>query len=199
MLADEQAAGRLRIRPGLVVLSAEGLPAGEYRRIAEAFGAKVRHGYAATECPFLSYSCPEGWLHVNTDWLTFEPGDADHRPLPLREPAPRHPGPGPGRRHPHLPTRDGEQVRLAPLVFGGLADRSPGIERFQLIQTTPTTVRLRLRPTAGADPEQVWKALHRQIEGLLADHGQGGVTVERADDPPEQTAGGKYRTAIPLA
>src|SRR5688572_25116999 len=82
LLAGEQEAGRLRIRPVLLVLSAEGLPTGEYNRIANAFGAKVRHSYAATECPFLSYSCEHGWLHVNSDWVVLEPVDADHRPVP---------------------------------------------------------------------------------------------------------------------
>ena len=82
LLTDEQEAGRLHIHPALVVPAAEGLPDREYARIAAAFGALVRHSYAATECPFLSYSCTEGWLHVNSDWVLLEPVDADHRPLP---------------------------------------------------------------------------------------------------------------------
>lgn len=82
LLATEQEAGRLHINPALVVLSAEGLPAGEYDRIATAFGAKVRHSYAANECPFLSQSCQHGWLHLNSDWAILEPVDADHQPVP---------------------------------------------------------------------------------------------------------------------
>lgn len=235
MLADEQAAGRLRIQPGLVVLSAEGLPEGEYRRIAEAFGAKVRHGYAATECPFLSYSCPEGWLHVNADWLTFEPVDADHRPVPPGEeshtvlvsnlanrvqPILRYdlgdriltrPDPCPcGNPPPAIrvrgraadvltfPTRDGEQVRLAPLVFGGLADRTPGVERFQIVQTTPTNLRISVRAAAGADPDRVAHALHAELTRLLADHQLHHITVEPAAEDPEPSPAGKYRSIVPL-
>ena len=82
LLASEQEAGRLTIQPVAVILSAEGLSAGEYARISAAFGAKVRQGYAATECPFLSYSCQEGWLHVNSDWAILEPVDANHEPVP---------------------------------------------------------------------------------------------------------------------
>jgi phenylacetate-CoA ligase len=85
LLATEQEAGRLRIAPVLVVLAAEGLPLPEYERIARAFGATVRHSYAASECPFLSYSCQENWLHVNADWAILEPVDADHRPVPPGE------------------------------------------------------------------------------------------------------------------
>lgn len=80
LLASEQEAGRLRIRPVLVVLSAEGLALTDQDRIAKAFDAKVRDSYAATECPFLSYRCEHGWLHVNRDWVVLEPVDADHRP-----------------------------------------------------------------------------------------------------------------------
>ena len=87
LLADEQEAGRLHIHPALVVAAAEGLPDREYARIAAAFGALVRHSYAATECPFLSYSCTEGWLHVNSDWVLLEPVDADHRPVAAGQPS----------------------------------------------------------------------------------------------------------------
>ena len=66
----------------LLALSAEGLRTSEYERIARAFDAKVGNSYAATECTFLSYSCEEGWLHVNADWVIVEPVDADHRPVP---------------------------------------------------------------------------------------------------------------------
>lgn len=82
LLAAEQEAGRLNIRPTLVVLSAEGLPDDEYARIAATFATKVCQSYAATECPFLSYSCSHGWLHVNSDWAIIEPVDADYRPVP---------------------------------------------------------------------------------------------------------------------
>jgi phenylacetate-coenzyme A ligase PaaK-like adenylate-forming protein len=82
LLATEQQTGRLHIDPALVALSAEGLPPSEHDRIATTFGAKVRQGYAANEAPFLSYSCPRGWLHVNSDWAILEPVDADHQPVP---------------------------------------------------------------------------------------------------------------------
>lgn len=51
-----------------MTVTAEGLAAHEYDRIAKAFNTKVRNGYAANECPFLSYGCEHGWQHVNSDW-----------------------------------------------------------------------------------------------------------------------------------
>ncbi|TDC71420.1 phenylacetate--CoA ligase family protein [Streptomyces hainanensis] len=85
LLADERRAGRLRVEPALMVLSAEGLPVDQYRRIADVFRVRVGHSYAATECPFLSYSCDHGWYHVNSDWLVLEPVDAEYRPTPPGE------------------------------------------------------------------------------------------------------------------
>ena len=236
LLAGEREAGRLRIDPALLVLSAEGLPAAEYGRIARAFGAKVRHSYAATECPFLSYSCAHGWLHVNGDWVVLEPVDAEYRPTPpgeqshtvlvsnlanraqpilrydLGDSVVQRPDPCPcGNPLPavrvegrvadtlRFPGADGGQVGLAPLAFGTLLDRVPGVEGWQIVQAAPAHLRLRLRPAAGTDPDRAWRTAEAGLARLLAEHGLGHVAVERAVEPPEQSPGGKYRRIIPLA
>lgn len=234
LLASEQEAGRLHLNPALVVLSAEGLALGEYDRIAKAFNAKVRHSYAATECPFISYSCAHGWLHVNSDWLVLEPVDADYRPVPLGEqshtvlisnlanrvqpiirydlgdailqrpdacpcgnPLPAVRVQGRAADVLTFPTERGEQVKIAPLAFE--FDHIRGVELFQIVQTAPTSLRVRLRPATGADPDRVWQAVHTAIARLLTGHKLDHVTVERAEEPPEQSPGGKYREIIPLS
>jgi phenylacetate-coenzyme A ligase PaaK-like adenylate-forming protein len=235
MLASEQEAGRLHIEPVLLALAAEGLAAGEYERIARAFNAKVGNSYAATECPFLSYGCKHGWLHVNSDWVAFEAVDAYYMPVPAGEqshtvlisnlanrvqPILRYdlgdsilerPDPCPcGNPLPAIRVQGrsaevltllnvrGEKVRLAPLAFGTVADRIPGIERFQIVQTAPTTLRLRIRPAAGADPEGAWRTLEAGIKRLLSEQGLNQVILERGEEPPEQSPGGKYQQVIPL-
>ncbi|MFC7590800.1 hypothetical protein ACFQYP_49310 [Nonomuraea antimicrobica] len=87
LLAGEAEAGRLRIDPALMVLSAEGLPLPEHTRIAAALNAKVRTSYAANECPFLSYGCEHGWMHLNADWAILEPVDEQYRPVPAGRPS----------------------------------------------------------------------------------------------------------------
>jgi len=233
MLADEQEADRLRINPVLVVLSAEGLARGEYDRIAIAFKAKVREGYAATECPFLSYSCEHGWLHINSDWVVFEPVDADYRLVPpgkqshtvlvsnlanrvqpilrydLGDSVLQRPDPCPcgnplpairvqGRAADVLTfsTERGERVSIPPLAFE--IDHIPGVELFQIVQTTPRGLQMRFRSAGGADPDQVWQAARAAIAHLLAEHGLDQVTIEHTGEPPKQSPGGKYRTVIPL-
>lgn len=233
LLAGEQEAGRLNIRPVLMVLAAEGLPISEYDRITKAFGTKVENSYAATECMFLSYGCRERWLHVNSDWAVLEPVDADYRPVPPGEqshtvllsnlanrvqPILRYdlgdsivmrPDPCPcgnplpairvqGRSADVLtfPTEGGERVSIPPLALE--VDQVPGVELSQIVQTTPTSLRVRLRPASGADPERAWQAVRSEITRLLAAHKLDHVMVERAEEPPEQSPGGKYRTIVPL-
>lgn len=234
LLASEQEAGRLHIDPALVTVTAEGLPADEYGRIARAFNTKVGNSYAATECSFLSYSCAHGWLHVNSDWVVLEPVDADYRPTPPGEPSHtvllsnlanrvqpilrydlgdrivQRPDPCPcgnplpairvqGRSADVLTFRSerGAPVAIAPLAFSSLVDRTPGAELFQIVQTAPTSLRVRLRAAPGTDPDRVWQAVHAGIARLLAEHRLDQVTVERAEEPPEQSPGGKYREVIP--
>ncbi|MHB1216420.1 MAG: TolC family protein [Thiobacillus sp.] len=87
-------------------------------------------------------------------------------------------------------------VAIAPLAFGSLADRTPGVELFQIVQTAPTTLRVRLHAMAGTDPDRVWQAVQGEIARLLADHKLGHVAVERAEEPPQQSPGGKVRMVI---
>lgn len=95
-------------------------------------------------------------------------------------------------------TEAGEQVSIAPLALSTLIERIPGIDLFQIVQTTPTNLRVRLRLAAGADLDQVWQAVQTDITRVLAEHKLGHVTVERAEEPPERSLGGKYRTIVPL-
>ena len=235
LLAGEQEAGRLDISPVLLSLTAEGLLDHEYERIAKSFGAKVRNGYAANECMFLSYSCAHGWLHVNSDWLVFEPVDADYRAVPPGQPSHtvlltnlanrvqpilrydlgdsilQRPDPCPcGNALPAIRVHgraadvltfpaDGERVTIVPLVFGTLLDRIPGIEQFQIVQTTPTSLRVRLRPETGTDKgRRLWQEVTIELTRVLAAHKLDHVSLERAEEGPEQSAGGKYREVIPL-
>ena len=236
LLASEQEAGRLHINPVLVLLTAEGLALNEYDRIASAFNAKVGNSYVASECPFLSYSCEQKWLHVNADWVVFEPVDADYRPVPpgvqshtvlisnlanhvqpilrydLGDSVLLRPDPCPcGNPLPAirvqgraadmlaLPSNSGERITMPPLLFGASIYHIPGIEQFQIVQTAPTSLRVRLRLATGTDPDRVWQSVNGAIRGLLARHRLDHVMLERAEELPEQAAGGKYREVIPLS
>ncbi|AHH97868.1 coenzyme F390 synthetase [Kutzneria albida] len=234
-LAGEQEAGRLHIRPAMVLPGGETVSDQARQRIATAFGAMVRPAYMATECALLAFSCGHGWYHVNADWVVVEPVDADHRPVPPGQPSHTalisnlanrvqpilrydlgdgmlvRPDPCPcGSPLPAirvqgraadlvtLPAASGDTVGLSPMLFGTLLDRVPGVERYQLVQTAPDRLRVRLRPKIGADGDQVWRTVQEELSRLLAEHRVGGVRLERGEEAPEQASSGKVRRIIPL-
>ncbi|MGW0773621.1 hypothetical protein ACWD01_08185 [Streptomyces sp. NPDC002835] len=96
-----------------------------------------------------------------------------------------------------FPRRGGGTVRIVPMAFETLLESLPDIDLFQIVQTTATTLRVRIRPAAGADQERLWNAVRTGLCALLTDHRTDRVRIERAHEPPEQSPGGKYRVVIP--
>lgn len=88
-------------------------------------------------------------------------------------------------------------VQVAPLAFGSLVDRVPAVTTFQIVQTAPTRLRVRLDTTADADPTLVRYRVLREIQGLLASYHLGHVTVDLDSQPPHRAPGGKLRTVLP--
>ena len=87
-------------------------------------------------------------------------------------------------------------MTIPPLAFD--LDEVPGVALFQIVQSAPGTLRIRLRLTAHANVESAWDAAEGRLARLLRDHGLDDVRVERGTEPPEQSPGGKYRAIIPL-
>lgn len=85
LLAGEQEAGRLHLRP--VVVEASGESFADRSRVAAAFGPGVYNVYAASEFSPIALECSRGWLHVNSDWAILEPVEADYRPTPAGQPS----------------------------------------------------------------------------------------------------------------
>ena len=82
LLAEEQAAGRLAIRPAALWSGGEGLSPSARREIERVFGCLLQNEYGASECLAIAHGCREGWLHVDADWVVLEPVDGDYRPTP---------------------------------------------------------------------------------------------------------------------
>ena len=80
LLGDEQAAGRLHIRPTVLEMGGESTSLEARTRLAGIFGRPVHEVYACTEFLSMAVDCAEGWLHVSSDWVILEPVDADLRP-----------------------------------------------------------------------------------------------------------------------
>lgn len=95
-----------------------------------------------------------------------------------------------------IPTPHGDRVLIPPLALD--VAHVPGVERFQIVQRTPTSLHVRLALAANAESGRVWQEVRAAITCLLAGRGLENVAVELAATPPEQSPGGKYRTVIPL-
>ncbi|MDO9167032.1 MAG: phenylacetate--CoA ligase family protein [Rhodoferax sp.] len=85
LLAGEQAAGRLHLKPVLVESAGESMTADAGSRMAAAFGCEIHNAYGASEFPCFALSCSHGWLHVSSDWAILEPVDENFRPTPAGE------------------------------------------------------------------------------------------------------------------
>lgn len=95
-----------------------------------------------------------------------------------------------------FPGEHAEHVSIPALMFE-IADTA-GVEQFQIVQIAPTTLRVRLRLTTGAAPDDVWPAVHAELTRVLGERHLTHVTVERAEELPQPSPGGKYRAVIPL-
>jgi hypothetical protein len=89
-------------------------------------------------------------------------------------------------------TPGGQIIRLLPMALATVIEETPGVERFQAIQTTPEQLTVRLQATG--DAEVVWMAVRRRVQAYLASQGLETVAVERADEPPAPNPrSGKFR------
>jgi phenylacetate-coenzyme A ligase PaaK-like adenylate-forming protein len=82
MLAEEQASGRLRLRPREIWTGGECLDPATRARLQSAFGCAVRNSYGSSEFLPIAWECQHLNLHVNSDWVILEPVDVERRPVP---------------------------------------------------------------------------------------------------------------------
>ncbi len=81
LLAEEQAAGRLRITPRAVMSASEVLTQVARARIRAAFAAEPFNVYAATETAGIASECEYHRLHLYEDLVITEIVDEDNRPV----------------------------------------------------------------------------------------------------------------------
>jgi phenylacetate-coenzyme A ligase PaaK-like adenylate-forming protein len=91
-------------------------------------------------------------------------------------------------------TLGAQTIRLLPLALGTVIEETPGVHRFQAIQTDATTITVRLQVTSGTDQVQVWTALTQRLTAYLSTQGVPSIRIERDPEPPHaDPVSGKYR------
>lgn len=231
LLAEEQLAGRLQINPILVLPTGETLTPYTREQIQLAFQANVRQNYGASELPVIAYDCGKGGLHVNEDWVVFEPVDEEFQPVPPGQASHKvlitnlanrvqpviryelgdsvivNPEPCPcgsplpsisveGRNDDILrfANQQGQSIPIMPMALWSVIKDTPGVFRFQAIQTAPGQLKMRLQAKIKDEEEQVWKLVEGRTHDFLASHGLGDVTIVRAPElPAPNPINGKFR------
>lgn len=82
LLADFEG---LRIHPDVVVTGGELLTDDIRRKLEGRFGCYVQTHYSCTEGGEIACECEEKHLHINEDWVIFEPVDSGNNPVPFGE------------------------------------------------------------------------------------------------------------------
>ncbi len=89
---------------------------------------------------------------------------------------------------------DGTLVPVLPLALWSVMKETPGVQRFQAIQTAPDQLQVRLEIKSSADTDIVWNSLQQQIHTYLARQGLDNVQLALASEPPmRDPRSGKFR------
>ena len=231
LLAQEQLEGRLNIHPSIVISSAEPLSPENRALIQQAFGVPPRNNYGCSEGGVMGYECNHGRMHINADWVLFEPVDADHNPVPAGQlsdrtlitnlanrvmPIIRYEL---GDRVTLLPEKcdcgitlpvvkvegrtdeilrfrssNGQSIPVLPLALWSVLKETPGVLKFQAIQTAPDVLKIRLEAKHAEECEQVWKQVYSNAFDYLHKQGLENVQILRAEEPPmRDPKSGKFR------
>jgi phenylacetate-coenzyme A ligase PaaK-like adenylate-forming protein len=93
-----------------------------------------------------------------------------------------------------FPSSRGEAVRILPLPLVTVAEETPGLASCQLVQTAPSTLRVRMSVTPPAQRPVVWESLRRRVQAYLASQGAGPVRIDEAPEEPQlHPRSGKFR------
>jgi phenylacetate-coenzyme A ligase PaaK-like adenylate-forming protein len=231
LLAQEQLEGRLHIQPVLVLPTGETLTTSVRSEIQSAFHAHVRQNYGSSELPVIAYDCGKGGLHVNEDWVVFEPVDESYQPVPPGQASQKVLITNLANRvQPFIRYEMGDSITVSPepcacgsilpsitvegrnddiLRFSNLAGRripimpmalwsvikdTPGVYRFQAIQTAAEQLKVRLQTKIADEEVQVWEMVKQRIQKYFEHHGLGNVQIVHApESPAANPISGKFR------
>jgi phenylacetate-coenzyme A ligase PaaK-like adenylate-forming protein len=91
-------------------------------------------------------------------------------------------------------SRNGTSIRVLPLALWSVIKETPGLLRFQAIQTGPAKLAIRLETKKLDDTNGVWQVLEQRVHDYLTLQGLVEVSVEQDATPPTRDArSGKFR------
>lgn len=231
LLAQEQMEGRLNIHPSIIISSAEPLSDENRSLIQEAFGVPARNNYGCSEGGVMGYECKQGNMHINADWIIFEPTNNNHEPIGANQLSDRtlitnlanHVMPiiryelgdrvslssescscgitlpvakVEGRTDEILrfATTGDEIVPIIPLALWSVIKETPGILRFQAIQTANDALKIRFEGKLNYERASAWEILKFRVNEYLASQNLANVKIiEDTELPMRDPKSGKFR------
>jgi phenylacetate-coenzyme A ligase PaaK-like adenylate-forming protein len=99
-----------------------------------------------------------------------------------------------------LPQVGGGDAVLLPMAVATVVEETPGVRRYQVMQTAADVLTVRLDHDPGADRAEVWQRVQTALADLLRAHGVVDVKLLLATEPPEvNPRSGKLRHVLRLA
>ena len=94
----------------------------------------------------------------------------------------------------HLLAPGGESIPILPMALAAVVEEEPGVQRYQILQTAPATLSIRIEATPGANSLQVKEAVARGLREYLIGQGLPSIEIEQSPEPPRRDpVSGKYR------
>jgi hypothetical protein len=76
-------------------------------------------------------------------------------------------------------------------------EETPGVHRYQVLQTARDALTVRLENNPGTDRNEVWQRVRTDLSDFLRSHGATGVALHLAPEPPQVNPGsGKLRPVL---
>lgn len=99
-----------------------------------------------------------------------------------------------------LRSAQGKGIPLMPKAIGAVIEESAGLQKYQLIQTAPDHLAIRVEPGPGHADAAVWATTERRVRDYLRAQGLGNVQVARDPAPPQRDQrSGKFLHAWAVA
>lgn len=94
----------------------------------------------------------------------------------------------------YLPTPDGESVPILPMALATVVEEVPGVTRYQIIQTAPAELSLRIEAPPGTENLQVGEVVSKRLREYLRTLGLPSIQIVELPEPPTRDpVSGKYR------
>lgn len=94
----------------------------------------------------------------------------------------------------YLQAPDGESVPILPMALATVVEEVPGVTRYQIIQTAPSELSLRIEASPGTEKQRVVVVIIQRLHDYLGTVGLSSIQIEGSPQlPSRDPVSGKYR------